>query len=245
MSRNFYFFILLSWFAFSCTNQTPDTLNSSLLKIEQLTNNTFVHTSYLKIPDYGNFPCNGLVFYNNGEAIVFDTPTNDSASVELINWVQTELNCSIKAVVVNHFHDDCLGGLKTFHEAKIESYANNLTLSLAKEDGMEIPKNGFNKTLEITIGKETVINTFIGEGHSKDNIVSYISGEKVLFGGCLIKELNAKKGYLGDANVNEWSNTVQKVKETYPDVKTIVPGHGKSGGKELLEYTIQLFEPQN
>lgn len=31
-----------------------------------------------------------------------------------------------------------------------------------------------------------------------------------MFGGCLIKELDAGKGYLGDANVADWSSTVEK-----------------------------------
>lgn len=238
------FILLLTCISFFAL-KAQSTFESNLLKILPLTEHTFVHISYLKLANYGNFPCNGLIYYNNGEAIVFDTPTNDSASVELINWMQSELKCTIKAVVVNHFHNDCLGGLKAFHDAKIESYANSATISFAKKDSMEVPQNGFNEMLEMTIGNEKVMNTFIGQGHSKDNIVSYIPNEHVLFGGCLIKEVNAKKGYLGDANVNEWSNTVQKVKEAYPDVKTIVPGHGKSGGKELLEYTIQLFKLQD
>ena len=63
-----------------------------------------------------------------------------------------------------------------------------------------------------------------------------------MFGGCLIKELNASKGYLGDANVADWSGTVEKVKKEYPNVKIIVPGHGAPGSKKLLDYTIKLFK---
>ena len=63
-----------------------------------------------------------------------------------------------------------------------------------------------------------------------------------MFGGCLIKEINATKGYLKDANTNSWSSTVEKVKMAYPNVKIIVPGHGRYGDKKLLEYTIELFK---
>lgn len=63
-----------------------------------------------------------------------------------------------------------------------------------------------------------------------------------MFGGCLIKEINASKGYLGDANVQAWAATVKKVKKAYPNVKTVIPGHGEIGGKELLDYTITLFK---
>ena len=65
-----------------------------------------------------------------------------------------------------------------------------------------------------------------------------------MFGGCLIKEIDASKGYLGDANVADWSNTVEKVKKQYPDVKIIVPEHGDFGDSKLLNYTIKLFKTQ-
>ena len=73
-------------------------------------------------------------------------------------------------------------------------------------------------------------------------MVGYFPSENILFGGCLIKELDADKGYLGDANVADWSATVEKVKKQYPQVKIIVPGHGEYGNTKLLDYTIRLFE---
>jgi metallo-beta-lactamase class B len=72
--------------------------------------------------------------------------------------------------------------------------------------------------------------------------VAYFPSEQVLFGGCLIKELNATKGYLGDANVLAWSATVKQVQANFPDVKHVVPGHGAAGDSRLLDYTHKLFE---
>lgn len=63
-----------------------------------------------------------------------------------------------------------------------------------------------------------------------------------MFGGCLLKELEASKGYLGDANVTTWSATVEKVKREYPNVRIVVPGHGGYGDQKLLDYTISLFK---
>jgi metallo-beta-lactamase class B len=74
--------------------------------------------------------------------------------------------------------------------------------------------------------------------------VGYFPSENVMFGGCLIKELDASKGYLGDANVIDWSSTVENVNRAYPDVKIVVPGHGEYGNKKLLDYTINLFKAQ-
>ena len=214
---------------------------SENLKITRLTEHTFIHTSFLNTEQYGKVPCNGMIVIDHHEAIVFDTPPNDDASLELINWLEAHANCEIKAVVATHFHVDCLGGLATFHQKKIPSYAHQLTIDLANSSQVHPPQNGFEKYFELNVGKKKVACEFLGEGHTRDNIVAYFPSEKVLFGGCLIKAEGSGKGNLTDANVAEWSKTVEKVKSKYGDAKIIIPGHGKAGGTELLDYTIGLF----
>lgn len=220
-------------------------VNAQQVLLKQLSENTFVHTSYLQTDDYGHVPCNGLVVRNGKQALIFDTPTDDQSAKELIRLVQDSLHCQIVAVIPTHFHADCLGGLQAFHEAGIRSYANELTLDLAKNSGVEIPKNGFRDSLTLEIGREKVVIKFLGQGHTRDNVVGYFPSEDVLFGGCLIKELDASKGYLGDASVDEWSATVEKVKKEFPRVKRVVPGHGEAGDSSLLDYTQKLFTKQN
>lgn len=215
---------------------------SNDLIITQIADNTFEHTSFKQTNDFGNVPCNGLVVINSKEAIVFDTPTNDKNSTELINWIKGTLHCKINAVIPTHFHDDCLGGLQAFHENNIPSYAYFKTIELAKENNFVVPQNSFMDSLIVKVGDEKIIAKFFGEGHTKDNVVVYFPSEDVLFGGCLLKELDASKGYLGDANVTDWSSTVQKIKKEYSNVKIIVPGHGKHGNKKLFDYTINLFK---
>lgn len=215
--------------------------HSAGLVVVQVSPNAFVHTSYKQTQDFGNVPCNGLVVRSGGEAFVFDTPTNDSVAAELIAFVQDSLDCRISAVIPTHFHDDCLGGLKAFHARGLPSYAHQRTIALAAADSVEVPQRGFTEPLTLKVGTDHITATFHGEGHTKDNVVGYFPSEQVLFGGCLIKELDASKGYLGDANVADWSRTVEAVKKAYPDVKVVVPGHGQYGDGKLLDYTIGLF----
>jgi metallo-beta-lactamase class B len=238
------FFLVVLLCLYSCKkNQTQEVITiSEELQIKKLNEHSYIHTSYLSTESYGKVPCNGMIIIDNNEALIFDTPTNDSVSVALINWVQKNLKCEIKGVVATHFHEDCLGGLDEFHRRKISSYASHETIRLAKTQNNPIPQNGFDTHLELKVGKKKVFNTFHGEGHTSDNVISYFPDEKVLFGGCLIKSKGAKKGYLGDANTEEWSTTVSKIKERYPEVEIVIPGHGAYGGQELLEYTISLFK---
>jgi metallo-beta-lactamase class B len=113
---------------------------------------------------------------------------------------------------------------------------------MARASNSPIPKNGFDNLLELKVGDKKVFAEFFGEGHTKDNVIGYFPDEKIVFGGCLIKESGAGKGNLEDANINDWPLTVAKLKEKYPDTKIAIPGHGKLGGTELFDYTIQLFE---
>jgi metallo-beta-lactamase class B len=216
--------------------------NTSTLIITQISENSFTHMSYKQTNDFGNVPCNGLVVRDSNEVVIFDTPTNDKSADELIKWVKETLHCKINAVIPTHFHDDCLGGLKAFNDNNIPSYANFKTIELAKENNLTVPKNGFSDSLILKVGTKFITAKYFGEGHTKDNVVGYFPSEDIMFGGCLIKEFKASKGYLGDANLTSWSNTVEKVKAEYPAVKIVVPGHGEYGNRKLLDYTIKLFK---
>lgn len=227
----------------SCKDKTDKQLlfKSDSFEIEQLTENIYVHITFLETQDFGKVACNGLIYVNQGEAVVFDTPTNDAVSTELIDWIKESLRAEVRAVVINHSHDDCLGGIGAFHKLGIPSYSNQETITLAQSKNLEAPKIGFKSLLELNVGDQKVINRFSGAGHTSDNITSYIPAENVLFGGCMIKSLGAGKGNLADASLEEWSKTVEKVKNSYPDLLHVVPGHGATGDVALLNYTIEMF----
>ena len=236
--------ILIGFFALilSCkTGKKPVTYETETLKIKQLTPHTYQHITYLQTESFGKVACNGLIVANNGEAIIFDTPNTELESEELIQWVQSQLDCQIKGIVATHFHTDCLGGLKAFHNRNIPSYAYTKTIDLASKRDYPIPEHGFTDALELSVGNEKVVLDYLGEGHTQDNSIGYFPREEVLFGGCLIKSIGAGKGNLEDANTSEWSKTVSGLKTKYPKAKTIIPGHGNPGGTDLLDFTITLF----
>lgn len=242
--------VIISLAFYHCSSQQQDNFKpkevykSDALIIIQLAENAFQHISFKQTHDFGNVPCNGMIVRNSNETIVFDTPTNEKNSEELIKWIKDSLHCRINAIIPTHFHDDCLGGLYAFDKNNIPSYAHFKTIALAQQNKLAVPKNGFSDSLILKVGDETIIAQYFGEGHTKDNIVGYYSNENILFGGCLIKELNASKGYLEDANTTAWSGTVEKIKKQYPNIKIVVPGHGEYGNKSLLDYTINLFRTQ-
>jgi len=226
--------------------QTSDVVHQSeSLVIKALSTSVYLHTSYLHTEAYGQVPCNGMLLLDQGEVVVFDTPNYDSVSAELIQWIEEALEARITSVVPTHFHIDCLGGLEAFHQKRIPSWAHQKTIELAQKAGAPVPQNGFEGEKTIRIGRQEVLLKHFGPGHTPDNIIVYLPAEETLFGGCLVKAEGAGKGNLEDADVTRWPQTISRIRSAYPNLRTVIPGHGKPGGTNLLDYTAQLFSPSH
>ncbi len=218
--------------------------HSENLIIKQVAANTYVHTSYLNTEDFGKVPCNGMVVLSDGECLIFDTPADEIGTEELLNFLINDNMLHINGIIATHFHADCVAGLNVFHRRGIPSYAHERTIALLQkkaDNSYDLPQHTFQDQLELTVGTQKTLASFLGEGHTKDNVIGYFPKDKVLFGGCLIKEDGAGKGNLEDANVQAWPETVGKLRQQYPQIKLVIPGHGAIGGTELLDYTIKLF----
>ncbi len=212
------------------------------LEIIKLSGHSYVHISYAEMPGFGRFASNGYIYTDNGEALLFDTPVNDAITGQLTEWMTAALRVRIVGFVPNHWHDDCMGGLRQIHALKIPSYANERTIAIAKKKRLPVPQHGFRDSLTLKAGSGSVICRYHGPAHSGDNIVVWAPSEKVLFAGCMVKDLASKKpGNLSDANISEWPKTIERLISEYPAAKTVLPGHGKFGGIELLAHTKEVI----
>ncbi|WP_299159001.1 subclass B1 metallo-beta-lactamase [uncultured Tenacibaculum sp.] len=214
------------------------------LIIKKLSPHVYAHISFLNTNDYGKVACNGMLVINKNKGVVFDTPTDNKSSIELINFVTHKLKSEIIGIIPTHFHEDCVGGIQTFEERNIPTYITKQTKALLKKNNVTFtkPVKEFDSQLTINIGNKKVYAEYFGEGHTQDNIIGIFPEDNAIFGGCLIKKLKASKGNLEDANTAEWSQTVRKIKTKYPKAKIVIPGHGKWGDFKLFDYTIDLFK---
>ena len=186
-------------------------------------------------------PANGLVLMTESEALLIDTPWTDDQTDRLLDWIEENRGLSVEGVVATHFHPDCMGGIGAAHRRGIPTYGLSLTAELAREDGSQPPKVLFTESLELSLDGDHLELFYPGPGHSHDNIVVWLEDRKVLFGGCLIKNAATKHiGYLGDAEVDRWAYSVEKVRARYPAAALIVPGHGQPGGWDLIDNTLAL-----
>ena len=207
---------------------------SDKLILTKLTGHTYVHTCENN---------NGIVFIKEGSALIVSTPDSDIETQNLIDWVINTQKAEIVAYVIDRWHPDAMEGLDIVHKNGIKTYSYELTRQIAREKGLPVPQAGFDPETEIQVGGDKVICHYLGEAHTKDGIVVWIPGEQILFGGNEIRNFNGWIGNIGDASLDKWSGTAAKIKKEYGSAKIVVPGHGKYGGAELIDYTIDLYKP--
>jgi metallo-beta-lactamase class B len=215
---------------------TPD------IEIIQVSDHAYVHVSYTQTAQWGRIASNGVIYAVNGEVLLFDTPMTDSLTKDLVHWITDSLKAQIVGFVPNHWHDDCMGGLSYLHSIGIPSYANEMTREIAKAKGLPVPQTGFVDSLTLHLSDQAVLCKYYGPGHAFDNIIVWIPSERILFAGCMVKEMRSQNlGNTADADLAGWPKTISRVMAAYLGVRIVVPGHGQFGGIELLQHTFELL----
>ena len=219
---------------------------SNDVEVRQLAEGVWLHTTYYDLEGLRRVPANGLIVIDSNEAIMIDLPWTDEQAGMLFDWVTKKQKATIRKVVPTHWHIDCAGGLAEAHRRKAESFAFYKTVEILKSKDEPVPQNWFTDRISLGCGTVNVELAYLGPGHTVDNIVAWIPGKNILFGGCMVKSQNATNlGNVTDADVESWPKTLRKVKETYPSAKIVVPGHGRPGGTELIDHTINLCNNTN
>jgi metallo-beta-lactamase class B len=232
--------------------EDSDTGNPGIIVIDNdislihLHDSAYMHVTWDESEMYGRFSSNGMIFIKSGKALMIDTPMDNDKTRRLCEFLEISMNVEVVKLVIGHYHDDCLGGLEYIHGKGIGSIANRLTVDKCIGIGLPVPSTSFTDIFTLDFMGETIECRFFGGGHSFDNITVWISSCRILFGGCLVKSLDSKGlGNLADAVTDEWEGTVRKIVAAYPEINTVVPGHGNQGGPELLDHTIQLVKAFN
>lgn len=212
------------------------------LEITQIAPNVYVHTSYKMFGEV-RFPSHGMLVSTNEGVVMIDTGWGSEPTQQLLHWVAEHLKQPVKACVVTHFHDDRLGGADVLRKARVPVIGSKLTINLASKNGLPVPSMAFKTDTTFTIGKQRFEVYFPGAGHTLDNLVVYLPHQRILFGGCLVKDVQAKSlGNIADANLTGWPDAIRRVQQRFLKAKTIVPSHGPWGDKTALDHTLQLLE---
>jgi metallo-beta-lactamase class B len=226
---------------------SKDTIRiASDLQLVRINENAWIHISSMKGPRWPGAACNGLIFIDKNQAYMLDTPPDSNTTGLLIDYVQNRMKAQMQGVIVHHWHSDCMGGLSEVHKRGIKSYASKLTCQIAQSKNLPVPKYSFENSLTLKLGRKDIICRYFGEAHTPDNIVTWIPNEKILFAGCMVKDLQSTSlGNISDANVAAWPATLRKLRNEYSDAEFVIPGHGPCGGTDIIEHTRDLLAKHN
>jgi len=184
-----------------------------------------------------------LIVDTKDGVVLIDTGWGDWATEQIVKWVRNNLHKKVILCVSTHFHADRIGGVQTLEKMKIHAICTPLTASLAKQHGVAAPEGILPNDTTFRKGDIDFECFYPGKGHAPDNIVVWLPQQKVLFGGCLVKSLDTDDiGNLSDASLSEWPQTIQTVKNKFPDAAIIIPGHQGWSSTKSLDHTIELVE---
>jgi cyclase len=83
------------------------------------------------------------------------------------------------------------------------------------------PRLAFPDRLSVDLGSREVQLLFLGRGHTAGDVVVFLPRERIVCSGDFF---NGYIGYMGDAYVDEWADSLDRLARL--DFETVVPGHG-------------------
>jgi len=219
--------------------------NVGAVEIRPLSPVTFVHQS----TNLDGVSSNGLVAVTDRGLLLVDTAWTDAQTESILRWGETRFERPWIGAVLTHDHEDRAGGLWALERRHIPVSALDLTVAKLVRRGVR------NVTVLFTARDGEIKDArgfeafYPGPGHAVDNIVIHLSPEhfgSVLYGGCLIKAMEAKTlGFTGDADLAAWPAAVRRVRAKFSDQK-IVPGHGAvDEAGAAYQHTLDLLTAAN
>jgi metallo-beta-lactamase class B len=158
--------------------------------------------------------------------------------------------------VVDTNHDlDRVGGNAYFKSIGTRIVSIKMTRDLLKQEGersVELTRHFFPDYPKIDIvlpdqifasdfslQENSILGIYLGPSHKSDDIFVYFPKEKVLYGGCVLKE---QLGNTDGADLIEYPKTLRKLKQLGLDIATIVAGHySPVHGPELIDQYLRLL----
>jgi cyclase len=95
----------------------------------------------------------------------------------------------------------------------------------------------FQKDMIFTDGKMRVELLHLGVAHTRGDGFAWLPNERILFTGDAC--VNGPYNFMGDGDTGEWVKTLEAARKLKP--KVICPGHGQSGGPEMLDNQLEFI----
>jgi metallo-beta-lactamase class B len=236
---------LVSFFFLIIVSTSFGQTKNSLLQISHLTGDFYVYRTFNNYQ--GNLiSANAMYLVTNDGVVLFDAPWDKNQYQPLLDSIKAKHNKKVIMYFATHSHGDRAGGIAFYKQKGIKTYTIKLTDEILKKKKESRAVFVIPNDTVFNVGQYTFCVYYPGKGHASDNIVAWFEKEKVLYGGCFIKSSSAKDlGYLGDADVKEWEQSIKKVQTKFLNPVYIIPGHDDWDGIESLNHTLKMVREFN
>lgn len=212
------------------------------LKIVKLTSDLYKYTTYNTYKGAVT-DANAVYLVTKKGVVVIDAPWDSTQFQPFLDSIKAKHNQKVVLAIATHSHEDRAGGLVFFRAKGIKTYATNKTNRILLETNKPTAQFTFNGDTTFNVGGLNIKTFFAGEGHTKDNITVWFEQDKILYGGCLVKSTDSEDlGYVGEANVKQWPQSIKNLQKKYPNVKLLIPGHGNGDTPKALNHTLELLK---
>ena len=183
---------------------------------------------------------NSGIIVTDSAVVVIDSKMSKPA--KSLYTIATEKAGHKPIIVINtHYHGDHVNGNQYYKgdNIYIGSYTKDfLTKNI---DAANQPNNFVKDSLLLNLGNESLLLVNMGQAHTFDDMVVYLVKHRILFTGDVVtNKMNPFLKKESGADVEKWTAVLDRINKGF-DMVTVVPGHGKIGGKELPAGMYQYF----
>ena len=233
--------IIILMLTISLTNIFGQTPNNKL-EISHLTRDFYIYTTH---NSYNGdlVSANGMYLVTTEGVVLFDTPWDTSQFQPLLDSIKFRHDKKVIICIATHFHKDRTAGLEYYKTRGISTYTTMQTDEWCRKRN--------EKRAEYLMGNDTIFKVgdysfqtyYAGKGHSSDNIIIWFDKDKIIYGGCLVKSIEATDlGNIADGDVNEWSATIRNIQKKFKRPNFIIPGHQSWTSIKSLDHTLNLIK---
>jgi len=183
---------------------------------------------------------NSGIIIGDSAVVVIDTKMMGS-SENLYEFAKEKAGQKPIIVINTHYHGDHVKGNKFFKGSRIYIGSYEKEFLQKNIDAENQPTDFVKDSLLLDLGNEKVYLYNLGQAHTFNDLVVYLSNHNVLFTGDLIfNRVNPVLKEESGARVSQWIHVLDIILSRWGESK-IVPGHGQVGDKEMVVTMRQYF----
>ncbi len=198
---------------------------------------------------------NSVVYVGTDSVTVVGATWSPETAKLLAEEIRKVSDKPISEVINTNYHPDRAGGNDYWKRIGTQIISTQMTYDLLKSDWVKVvdwtrsgipsyprlplvlPTKTYPGDFELQGGR--IRTLYLGQSHTPDGIFIYFPEEKVLYGGCILKE---QIGNLSFANIEEYPKTLQKLKQLHLEIRTVIAGHWSAvHGPELIDQYLELL----